>query len=605
MSVVLPPDVVLQFQNPNNPGNVLAGGKLFTYQAGTTTKQATWTDSTQTTQNPNPIILDNTGSCVVWGDPTLLYKFVLAPANDTDPPTSPLRTVDNIAFPLTAATTTAVIIGNILYPQIAAEAAAFGTLGFGSVVNPQYYYCVPDRYGTNTTPGTTDMTNAIKVAYAVHVAALPYGPPVQFLAEKYLISGTCITVLNAHSPVVILGVNHRSVLLNAAAAGTPAINITGGQFFTIRDLTFIANTAYVNSGSPQTQCNTAIQITKDGSANRAASGYITGCCLQPNGIGIYMTDCQTILIENCEYWGNPTTNPNYGNSFVTGGMPGAVWAAGTGQVNEITIRNLNVSGLDTVANGGCAVKADGSAIAAFNGHNNWCIENLLSERGSTRAIWIRNCAYMHVRDCYVDGADSLRIDWATRYVIAENIYGGSTGTYEVDGTQNGGGGSGQNGWITFRQCGGASLTIDANNINISEEHTSWATSYTNSASFLNRRQGNLQGQPQADREGTAGVGYEESSTAQSLSNGSTLFAGVSVQRITMSGAVTGIIVSTANGTGVGSLEPGQRFTILNESAFTATMAVAGTSNCANGASVVVPALGHLDLVWDAAKSLWY
>lgn len=87
----------------DNAGRPAAGYKLFTYIAGTTTKLATYTSNTGAVQNTNPIILDFRGECRLWIDPTLNYKFVLAPDTDTDPPTAPIWTVDNItAAPLDA-----------------------------------------------------------------------------------------------------------------------------------------------------------------------------------------------------------------------------------------------------------------------------------------------------------------------------------------------------------------------------------------------------------------------------------------------------------------------------------------------------------------------
>lgn len=85
-----------KFQFLSNGGVPLAGGKLFTYAAGTTTKLATFTDVTGGTPNADPIILDAFGRCDCWLDPTKSYKFVLSPSTDTDPPTSPIWTVDNI-----------------------------------------------------------------------------------------------------------------------------------------------------------------------------------------------------------------------------------------------------------------------------------------------------------------------------------------------------------------------------------------------------------------------------------------------------------------------------------------------------------------------------
>lgn len=89
-----PPPVFKAFDNNGIP---LVAGKLFTYIAGTTTKQASYTDSTGGTPNTNPVIMNYRGEANVWLDPTKVYKLVLAPSTDTDPPTNPIWTVDQIA----------------------------------------------------------------------------------------------------------------------------------------------------------------------------------------------------------------------------------------------------------------------------------------------------------------------------------------------------------------------------------------------------------------------------------------------------------------------------------------------------------------------------
>lgn len=97
MTVRLAPAARQQFFDAN--GDPYSGAKLFTYQAGTTTKQATYTTSSGVTANTNPIILDTSGRTPygVWLTQGLEYKFVLAPSTDTDPPTSPLFTEDDIS----------------------------------------------------------------------------------------------------------------------------------------------------------------------------------------------------------------------------------------------------------------------------------------------------------------------------------------------------------------------------------------------------------------------------------------------------------------------------------------------------------------------------
>lgn len=91
---IAPPPKLQFFDNNGNP---LTGGKLFTYAAGTaSTKLATYTTAAGSTANANPIILDSRGECNCWFTPSLLYKLVLAPSTDTDPPTNPFWTVDNL-----------------------------------------------------------------------------------------------------------------------------------------------------------------------------------------------------------------------------------------------------------------------------------------------------------------------------------------------------------------------------------------------------------------------------------------------------------------------------------------------------------------------------
>lgn len=94
-AVALAPIARQQFLDSN--GNPLVGAKLFTYVAGTNTKQDTYTDSTGTVANTNPILLDSSGRAPygVWLKEAY-YKFVFAPATDTDPPTSPIFTEDNL-----------------------------------------------------------------------------------------------------------------------------------------------------------------------------------------------------------------------------------------------------------------------------------------------------------------------------------------------------------------------------------------------------------------------------------------------------------------------------------------------------------------------------
>lgn len=83
-------------------GNVPAsGGQLFAYISGSSTKLNTYTTSSGSVANANPYVLDSggnlTGSREIWLIQSSTYRFVLAPSNDTDPPSSPYWTMDSIS----------------------------------------------------------------------------------------------------------------------------------------------------------------------------------------------------------------------------------------------------------------------------------------------------------------------------------------------------------------------------------------------------------------------------------------------------------------------------------------------------------------------------
>lgn len=175
------------FRGWDNNGNPLVSGQLFTYVAGTTTPQASWTDATQVTQNTNPVILNARGEASVWLDPSLTYKLALqdsagnpiwtkdqiqgatlfSPNANVVPSVSNTFTVGsptvswaNIYLGPNKAPAFDPTTGNILYYAQTATEVAVGATPVDFAYPPGY----PERYGTNTTPGTTDMTAAVQAA---------------------------------------------------------------------------------------------------------------------------------------------------------------------------------------------------------------------------------------------------------------------------------------------------------------------------------------------------------------------------------------------------------------------------------------------------------
>lgn len=90
----------------DNSGNIVVGGKLCVYTAGTSTPATTYADAAYAASNTNPVIADSAGRMTVFLVPGTAYKFVLRqPGTDTTCATgSVLWTRDNIlGVPISAA----------------------------------------------------------------------------------------------------------------------------------------------------------------------------------------------------------------------------------------------------------------------------------------------------------------------------------------------------------------------------------------------------------------------------------------------------------------------------------------------------------------------
>lgn len=138
----------------DDDGNIIPGGKLFTYTAGTSTKVATYTDVLLAVPNTNPIILDAAGRCTIYLVPGSSYKYVLSPSTDTDPPTDPIRTQDNIqAVPGSSAASSLTITG------LAGQAISAGQVVYKAAAGSWF---IADSAAT----GSSSLADTIGIALA-------------------------------------------------------------------------------------------------------------------------------------------------------------------------------------------------------------------------------------------------------------------------------------------------------------------------------------------------------------------------------------------------------------------------------------------------------
>lgn len=295
---------------------VLAGCKLHTYQAGSAINQATYQDLAGAVPNANPIVLDTNGGATIRYTPGVAYKLVLNDPTDTNT----LASVDNYYGPLDPPTLASVLpstltqtmIGTVLYPQTAAEIAA-------GVTPSNYAYApgVVDRYGTNTTPGTTNMLAAITAAFSQ--ALQSGGANIQFLSNAAYFVGTIS--------------NAGSILANVTGLSNITIYGNGAQI--------TCNTTVASGvGSPRIfDCWNWENVTID---NLWASDTGFDITQTWKGAQLFMfsmsdaTDRKRVTIQNCRF-----------KNLVT---PVAFWTAGGGTGRY---RGIKITGcvFDTCYNG--------------------------------------------------------------------------------------------------------------------------------------------------------------------------------------------------------------------------------------------------------------
>lgn len=209
MPNVLTPNAKQQFFDNN--GNPLVGGKLFTYAAGTSTKLAT-TVSALGANNSNPIILDYRGEANVWIPPNVAYKFILAPATDTDPPTHAIWSVDSLVN-----SQLITLYGGVDTGSVNAYVLNF-TSNFSAYADGIVIYWIPSN--TNTGASTINV-NGLGAVAITNQDGTPLRPG-QLIASN------------------VVGILYKSggfILLNVNAVGlTPSVNTQNANYqFAIGD----------------------------------------------------------------------------------------------------------------------------------------------------------------------------------------------------------------------------------------------------------------------------------------------------------------------------------------------------------------------------------
>jgi len=179
----------------DNNGTPLSGGKLYSYAAGTTTPQTTYTSVSGATAHTNPIVLDSAGRVAtgeIWLTAGSNYKFVLATPTDTT-----LATWDNITgINGTGISTNA--------DSVEYDPPFTGAVTSGYTVEDKLAQTVSVKDFGATGNGSTDDTTAIKNALDSGALEVVFPAGGTYIVNGGLISNQAGQVIRAYGATIKL-----------------------------------------------------------------------------------------------------------------------------------------------------------------------------------------------------------------------------------------------------------------------------------------------------------------------------------------------------------------------------------------------------------------
>lgn len=213
------------FQFFDNNGAPLNAGKIYTYQAGSSTPLATYTGSSGLTANANPIILGTSGRPPndIWLTEGFFYKFILKDSSDVT-----IQTYDNLYGIIGAAPPAATPIpagGIFLWSGSIGSIPAGYVLCNGSNGTPdlrdRFVVGAGSTYAVDATGGSA---NAIVVSHT-HTATVTdpgHNHSVQTLAIQSSAAGAEVTT--QFSGANLTGSNTTGITVTNASSGTSGTN---------------------------------------------------------------------------------------------------------------------------------------------------------------------------------------------------------------------------------------------------------------------------------------------------------------------------------------------------------------------------------------------
>jgi hypothetical protein len=317
----------------DNSGNLAVGGQLYTYAAGTSTPLASYTDSTGSTPNANPVIMNSRGEASVWLTPNTAYKLV---AYDS---------LGNLLWTQDQVTSAPSLSGSTGSASVGFIQAGTGAVAYTAQAKMRQIVSVMDfgAKGDGVTDDTTAFQNCIN---SLQTNSDFRGGEIYIPSGHYILKATLTFtayVAGAVHNIYVRGNGSSNTYLDfsGTSASTDGISFNTGSHFGISDLTI--------SGAGRN--GIALNTAAFGTSNYCQQWYIRNVRTQAHGgDGLVSNNCFMGEISNV--W----SRNNLGNGISLGGYHTSLdvrrsYASGNGldgwDINGIAYSNFTSCGSDT------------------------------------------------------------------------------------------------------------------------------------------------------------------------------------------------------------------------------------------------------------------
>jgi len=341
----------------DNNGVPLAGGLIYTYAAGTTTPQATYTSSSGSIAQSNPIVLNSAGRVSVgevWVSEGLSYKFVLKDSTGTT-----IGTYDNINGTYVAAdlaNTTDPTLGDALVGFRQSNASGNLTGAVGRTVHQKLQELISVKDFGATGDGTTDDSAALQAAITAAAGATLYIPEGTYYYTSLLTVSNSMNItgdgygsqLKPYAPSGNnIRINASNVMIeNIRMEGTAPVGFAIGVSGAVTNITFqncffktVEQVIYLYTANDITIQNCVFDTTGYGVIQNV--GYVSSFVLIDNNIAKNMT--ADFVEANCES-GSPSEAWTISNNIFEGSNGYPTAATEQRFVGITSVKNCIITG---------------------------------------------------------------------------------------------------------------------------------------------------------------------------------------------------------------------------------------------------------------------